>query len=211
MLQDLTYERINWKSFVVKSTVNTLLWLQYKPFKRLILSSDNSVLAVDKLDFILKNQVYEQVADSWFERQEISQIYGCCDPLGELLPINGTRRLEIVCENGVYIIKLLGAWQHDVSLCLWISLADLELMHRQPDQVDKKVYWKFIQINIMLASLVNPEYLGLLKSNYDDIILQMILPDWEIKARRSLKALKAQLLNLFKSIPLSSYEEYAFF
>ena len=211
MLQDLTYEEISWKSFVAKATVSTLLWLQYKPFNRLVLTNDNRPTIINH-DFMLSNQIYEQVADSWFEQQEISQIYGFCDPQSEL-SIKGARSLEIICENGIYHIKLLGAWQHDISLCLWLSLADLELMYKQPYLVNKKIFWKFIQINIMLAGLINPEYLALLrggsKSN-DVYILQMILPDWEIKAKRSLKILKSQLLNVFKRIPLSSYKEYVF-
>lgn len=157
-------------------------WLQLLDTSPVEFYSATQVKPSSKPALILCGEVYERAADGWLSSNAKSMIYGYSQSQVKDTPLVDKMRLKAAITPDGYHFNLFGINDYGLSLGLAINRDEIQELKDEPKELKRGLLVKFIQLGIMLASLINPDYLPLLTSAMPDPNLEVILPQWQIAA-----------------------------
>lgn len=157
-------------------------WLQLLDSSPVEFYSAAQIKPQSKPALILCGEVYERAADGWLSSNAKSTIYGYSQSQISDRAQADRVRLEATISECSYHFNLFGINDYGLSLGLAINRDEIQELKDEPKELKRGLLVKFIQLGIMLASLINPDYLPLLTSAMTDPNLEVILPQWQIAA-----------------------------
>ncbi len=160
--------------------LNNYSWLQLLDSSPFELYSSAHIKQILRPELILSGEVYERAADGWLSASGESFIFGYNQSQIRDKPLADRMRLKACISANDYHFNLCGINDYEITLKLEINRDEVQSLKDEHKPLKRGLVIKFIQLGIMLASLINPDYLPLLTSTISDPNLEVILPQWRM-------------------------------
>ncbi len=170
-----------WKPIEVQTVLNNILWLESYEFTLLTFNTSLCQQYFVHHDLLIEGNIFERVGDGWLERDKNAKLYGFINHDPRLFSAEETR-LEISANDDFYEFKLIGINKCGVNRSIYVNRNEVKQVKINPHDASPNIFRQFAQLSIMLASLINSDYLELLERNIDSMEFSLIVPLWKIRS-----------------------------
>lgn len=171
----------SWQPIEVQTLLNNLLWLESYEFTLLTFSKNLCQQYFVHHDLQIEGNIFERAGDGWLECAKSAKLYGFINHEPKLFSA-GEAYLEISANDDFYEFKLIGVNKRGINHSIYVNRNEVKQVKIKPHDASLNIFRQFAQLSIMLASLINGDYLELLERNVDSKEFTQIVPLWKIRS-----------------------------